>query len=238
MGSFLCKLIWQTLSATFTADTTLVTVLTLERILAVYKPMVHRQYAKSRLANIMCMAVVVYASLLAAPNGLFMGIKGDSGRCARIDIKWVVIYQITSRMLISTVIPLVAVVLGNIMVLTRVMKRSHDKQVPTMGRNCSNSEARITRMLIAVSLMFSLCYVSSTIIGLAFIRPITTNAAWAQRYFLYSLANLMALINSSSNFFLYIMTNNKFKRHLKIRLGMPANPSRGRSSVGQATTQM
>ncbi|XP_078352666.1 pyroglutamylated RF-amide peptide receptor-like [Oculina patagonica] len=211
-GSVLCKLVTAGIFAWIGGISSVVTlvVIAFERYYAVIHPYDNRKLNKSKL-KVIIPGSWIFSLLINMPLFLVVNVKGNS--CVNIwisgedwmpkayDLMW-------SGMIIVCV--LMMVVLYSRIVYTLWFKQQYDNQPAFQNRGVLRVRKRVTLMVITVTALFGICWVSDVIAhGIDYYTSLRVSEAT------YPVIHTMVLLNSAVNPFVYALMNKTFREKMQ-----------------------
>ncbi|CAN9505276.1 unnamed protein product [Ophioblennius macclurei] len=199
-GDFFCKLCMTVDSMSQFASNFCLTLMSIDRFLAVVYPIRSAKWRKPQRAKIFSATVWVASFLTVLPVTIYSGVQEDFNTC---NISWpepknlwsIVFILYTS--ILGFFVPLVVISLCYLFIVIKIRSAGVRAGVTRRRR----SERKVTRMVVIIVLVFVLCWLpffTTNIVNLVYIIP--ENKVTAAVYF--SLV-ILTYVNSSANPILY-----------------------------------
>jgi hypothetical protein len=203
-----CKIYyWFTLSSPYSAF--MILVISIERFIVVWFP----QQAKHVFTvNTATSCIFVVGIILGIYNGIFVAYKyaAIDGEC--VSIRSSVVFAILC-LLLYVIIPLFGLVIVNSLTITKLLL--HRRHNGNIRSNQTINTNRVTAMLLAVVIVFVILYCTYTV-SIFIAGRLETNLFQTDTWLLLvvgQLASLCNYLNSSINFYLYIVWGSTFRKH-------------------------
>lgn len=228
-GDLFCKLCMTADSISQFASTFCLTLMSVDRFLAVVYPIRSAKWRKLQVAKIFSGMVWVVSFLVVLPVTIYSRVQEDLNTC---NISWpepshvwsVVFILYTS--ILGFFGPLIIISLGYLLIVIKV--RSAGVRAGLMKRR--KSERKVTRMVVIIVLVFVICWMpffTTNIVNLVYIIP--ENKTMAAVYF--SLV-ILTYVNSCANPILYGFLSDNFRQSFQKALCFHKKPNVA-SSAGQ-----
>lgn len=206
-GDFLCKVCMTADGMSQFASTFCLTVMSIDRYLAVVHPIASAKWRKPQLAKVFNAMVWVVSFLVVLPVTIYSGVQDTFNTC---NVTWPEPHDMWSIafILYTSILgffgPLVVICLCYLLIVIRV--RSAGVRVGLSKRR--KSERKVTRMVVIIVLVFVVCWMPffiTNIVNLVHIIPenITT---------VYFCLVILTYVNSCANPFLYGFLSENFKQ--------------------------
>ena len=196
-----------------------------EKLLSVIIPLKVRQYSTKRSAVKAVIFSFVFPPLLCIPNLFFFSddtintnntnITTDRLSFSTVLRKTNLEYQnrlyILQEVLLRFV-PVFGVTINNILTCMIVVSSARNRSTISAPREGSSQEAQVTKTLLIITSVFSLCNLPTAISRLLIIARIGTNDVSDLAS---TVLHIFLLLNSVVNFFVYYTANEKYKAQLK-----------------------
>ena len=223
-NTFMCKLLQFFLDLQSDYSTCLIMAFTIERYIAVYRPLQFKEICTVRKARIICAVLFVTTVLCVAPHHfLFMGRPENKDVCTILpehETTFTALYIV--EILIFRIAPVVSIVTFNILIITRVTLLTRSAR---NNKRASSERSRIQRRGKNMQLTVILLLVSSTYV--AAILPVLIHfGIWKLvRSEFVSISEAALIISqnytkplyvlaSAINFFLYTLSGGIFREQL------------------------
>lgn len=197
-GDFFCKVCLTADTMSQFASTYCLTVMSIDRYLAVVHPLRSAKWRKPKVAKLLSALVWVVSFLFVLPVTIYSGFQEDLKTC---NITWPEPQKLWSiafilcTTILSFFAPLVVICLSYLLIVIRV--RSASVRVGLTKRR--KSERRVTLMVVTIVLVFILCWLpffTTNIVNLIHIIPQDNTT-------LYFFLVILTYVNSCANPFLY-----------------------------------
>ena len=201
-------------------DTWLIVLLTVDRFIAVYRPL-HAQGLCTLPKAYRNMAILVFISLLFSLPRFFEYKLTDTGyKFASTDLNksmsYMVIYKIILFILIMYIIPtLLLVILNTKLLLTLRRAETYRASLPRGPRPSRSSTNRsVTTTVVAVVAM---CIISNIVATISHIVYSLENGPWSMKHldpmrrYLSNINNLFITISCATNFLIYCLCSRNFR---------------------------
>lgn len=208
-GEFLCKMYMTADTMSQFSSTFCLTVMSIDRYLAVVHPMKSAKWRKPQVAKILNAMMWLVSFLIALPVTFFSKIQEGFNSC---NITWPDPYNLWSNVFILyTAIlgffgPLMVICMCYLFLVIRVRSAGARAGLTKLRK----SERKVTRMVVIIVLVFVLCWLpffTTNIVNLAYTIP--ENNATATIYFILV---ILTYVNSCANPILYGFLSNNFKQ--------------------------
>lgn len=208
-GEFLCKMYMTADIMSQFSSTFCLTVMSIDRYLAVVHPMKSAKWRKPQVAKILNAMMWLVSFLIALPVTIFSNIQEGFNSC---NITWPDPYNLWSNVFILyTAIlgffgPVVVICLCYLLLVIRVRSAGARAGLTQLRR----SERKVTRMVVIIVLVFVLCWLpffTTNIVNLVYTIP--ENNITATIYFILV---ILTYVNSCANPILYGFLSNNFKQ--------------------------
>lgn len=208
-GEFLCKMYMTADTMSQFSSTFCLTVMSIDRCLAVVHPMRSTKWRKPQVAKIINAMMWIVSFLITLPVIIFSNIQEGFNSC---NITWPDPYNVWSNaFILYTAIlgffgPVVVICLCYLFLVIRVRSAGARAGVTQLRR----SERKVTRMVVIIVLVFVLCWLpffTTNIVNLHYTIP--ENNITATIYFILV---ILTYVNSCANPILYGFLSNNFKQ--------------------------
>lgn len=208
-GEFLCKMYMTADTMSQFSSTFCLTVMSIDRYLAVVHPMKSAKWRKPQVAKILNAMMWLVSFLIALPVTIFSNIQEGFNSC---NITWPDPYNLWSNVFILyTAIlgffgPVVVICLCYLFLVIRVRSAGARAGLTKLRK----SERKVTRMVVIIVLVFVLCWLpffTTNIVNLVYTIP--ENNITATIYFILV---ILTYVNSCANPILYGFLSNNFKQ--------------------------
>ena len=196
---------------------------TIERYIGVCHPMRGRVLCTTKRAKYVIASVCIAGALVTFP-GYFRPVIGD---WPSFKLGYMNLIQA-----LFTYLPLTLLLIFNTLLVRSVMRASRERAAMMQGTTTSSRRARraaeqtrVTTMLIVVVVVFLVCQLPQAVMNTVAATMETTD----NLRILFSIGNLLVVINSAVNFVLYSSVSGKFRRtfrHVFLRCASRSEPAR------------
>ncbi|XP_068574486.1 somatostatin receptor type 5-like isoform X2 [Cebidichthys violaceus] len=206
-GDFFCKLSMTVDAMSQFASTFCLTVMSIDRYLAVVHPIRSAKWRKPQVAKIFNAMVWVVSFLIVLPVTIYSNVQEEFNAC---NITWPEPHELRSIVFIlyTSILgffgPVVVISLCYLLIVIKV--RSAGVRAGLTKRR--KSERKVTRMVVIIVLVFVLCWLpffTSNLVNLVYIIP-ENNAA------VYFFLVILTYVNSCANPILYGFLSDNFKQ--------------------------
>uniref|UniRef100_A0A8C6U6Q2 Somatostatin receptor 5 n=1 Tax=Neogobius melanostomus TaxID=47308 RepID=A0A8C6U6Q2_9GOBI len=208
-GEFLCKMYMTADIMSQFTSTFCLTVMSIDRYLAVVHPMKSAKWRKPHVAKILNALMWAVSFLIALPVTIFSNIQERFNSC---NITWPEPYHLWSNaFILFTAIfgffgPVVVICLCYLLLVIRVRSAGARAGLTKLRK----SERKVTRMVVVIVLVFVLCWLPFFTINLVnLVYTIPENDFAATMYFIQV---ILTYVNSCANPILYGFLSNNFKQ--------------------------
>ncbi|XP_017277235.1 somatostatin receptor type 5-like [Kryptolebias marmoratus] len=211
-GEFLCKVCMTVDSMSQFASTFCLTLMSIDRFLAVVYPIRSSKWRKPRVAKIFSSLVWVVAFLMVLPITIFSHVQKEFNTC---NISWPDPINTWSTVFIlyTSILgffgPLVVICLCYLIIVIKV-KSAGVRAGLTRPRR---SERKVTRMVVIIVLVFILCWLPFFTVNIA--NVISTIPETESTVIIYSSLVILTYINSCANPVLYAFLSDNFHQSMK-----------------------
>lgn len=208
-GDFFCKVCMTADAMSQFASTFCLTVMSIDRYLAVVHPIRSTQWRKPQVAKVLNSMVWVVSFLIVLPVTIYSHVQEDLNTC---NITWPEPHELWSIVFIlyTSILgffgPLVVISLCYLLIIIKV--RSAGVRAGRSKRR--RSERKVTRMVVVIVLVFVICWLpffTTNIVNLIHIIP--ENKTTAAIYFFLV---ILTYVNSCANPILYAFLSDNFKQ--------------------------
>ncbi|XP_060070144.1 FMRFamide receptor-like [Ylistrum balloti] len=231
----------------------LVTLISLERLVAVTKPLKVKQICTKKMMLALSIVLPLSVAVLTGPKLWLYEVKEltlPDGNVTKIiglgfigrQKKLFEVYYIVSETLLRFV-PMVLIILSNIIIIFVTCihaKWRRQKQGYAVGKQSSGDERQITKTLLTITCIFVVCLLPSTVSRLMILFDPTSsfNKYSSNVHTLLTLLGLITeTVNSSINFVIYVTMNSAYRRQLYLLCGKKYKKKTFSSNVsGSANT--
>ncbi|XP_040047710.1 somatostatin receptor type 5 [Gasterosteus aculeatus] len=206
-GDFLCKVYMTADAMSQFTSTFCLTVMSIDRYLAVVHPMRSAKWRKPQVAKIFNAVVWVVSFLIVLPVTIYSNVQEEFNAC---NITWPEPHELQSIIFIlyTSILgffgPLVVICLCYLLIVIKV--RSAGVRAGLTKRR--KSERKVTRMVVIIVMVFVLCWLpffTTNLVNLVYIIP-ENNAA------VYFFLVILTYVNSCANPILYGFLSENFKQ--------------------------
>ncbi|KAJ8392591.1 hypothetical protein AAFF_G00074690 [Aldrovandia affinis] len=208
-GSFMCRLVMTVDGINQFTSIFCLTVMSIDRYLAVVHPIRSSTWRKPRVAKVVNVTVWVVSFIVVLPVVVFADVLKDEGNCNIIWPEPAYIWKASFIIYTSTVGffgPLLVICLCYLLIVIKV--RSSGKKVGATSTKRRKSERRVTLMVVIVVAVFVFCWLpfyALNIINLVVLLP-------AEFRGLYYFVVVLSYANSCANPIVYGFLSDNFKR--------------------------
>ena len=208
-GSFMCRLVLTVDSINQFTSIFCLTVMSIDRYLAVVHPIYSTRWRRPRVAKVVNVTVWALSFIVVLPVVIFANIQKAGGTC---NIAWpqpTKIWRAAFIIYTSTVgffCPLLIICLCYLLIVFKI--RSSGKKVHATSSKRKKSERKVTRMVVIVVAVFVFCWLpfyALNIINLLVVLP-------SEYYGLYYFVVVLGYANSCANPIVYGFLSDNFKR--------------------------
>ncbi|XP_041355334.1 probable G-protein coupled receptor 139 [Gigantopelta aegis] len=214
----LCKILASYGLCTMMLSPWLVMGLTLDRFVCVCYPLTRVRFCTRKKAIVVCSSMTVAAILLITP--VLVLLKLENYECIsssdHLDV-----YVMFIRLIMSSVIPCVAILVLNIVIIIRI-KRSNEFRNMFLRQRADHTKDSATRPLVLISVLAFvtiLPYSASTVISRVFVLLQTGREVVLLSSRLSPVFNVIFLLNFGQNVFILMGSSQNYRRIMKRKLG-------------------
>ena len=217
-----CAIQMYTYFSAFLCSAYLLIVMTFERFYSIIRPHKAASFNTVKKARIIILSIFVFFFIYSTPFlfiGEHNGFSCVHNRMARTHILGEIYYWITEIVLYY--IPFLCLLTMNSVIIHTIRKRANDnlsRSAEGEGQNLKskNAEKQIIRTLLLVTFVFLILNIPirSLVYYLTFFTG-TTAEYFAGLHFFYQFGEKTYYTNHGINFFLYVITGQKFRSDLK-----------------------
>ncbi|XP_066490293.1 somatostatin receptor type 3 [Tiliqua scincoides] len=232
-GSFMCRLVMGVDAINQFTSIFCLTVMSVDRYLAVVHPAKSSKWRTARLAKLVSAAVWVLSSVVVLPVVVFSDVPLGMTTC---HIQWPEPASVwRAGFIIYTAAlgffgPLLVICLCYLLIVVKV--RSSGRKVRALTAKRKRSEKRVTRMVVAVVAVFVLCWLPFYVLNII-------NVIWPaeQTFFgIYFLVVVLPYANSCANPIIYGFLSYRFKQGFRRAIMRPSRRVQSQEAAGAATT--
>ncbi|XP_052408745.1 somatostatin receptor type 5 [Carassius gibelio] len=208
-GNFLCRILMWTDSISQFTSTFCLTVMSIDRYMAVVHPIRSARWRRPRVAKVINSMVWALSCLLTLPVIIYCDVQPELNTCNLSwpeprDV-WSTAFILYTAML-GFFFPLMVICLCYLLIVIKVKSASARAGLSKRGR----SEKKVTRMVVIIVVVFVLCWLPFFIINiLNLISTLPENSLMTGIYFL---TVILTYVNSCANPLLYSFLSDNFKR--------------------------
>ena len=215
-----CKVVMFLYNLAANYSSLLILCFTIERFIAVYKPMKVKQLCTMKRTRTMCVVLLVIISVLIMPyNFLMIGINNNSRRCT-VYPKWFPQHSVINvvEIVVFKVVPVFVIAVMNICIIYKVVK--HVPVSEELARNDRNNR-QLTLILILIStsyIVLYLLYLPEIVISAFWMVLVLKNkvADYAKEMWIWhKYAQTLYTAAFAINFYLYVLGSRMYRERMK-----------------------
>lgn len=232
-GSFMCRLVMGVDAINQFTSIFCLTVMSVDRYLAVVHPVKSSKWRTARLAKLVSGAVWVLSSVVVLPVVVFSDVPLGMTTC---HIQWPEPASVwRAGFIIYTAAlgffgPLLVICLCYLLIVVKV--RSSGRKVRALTAKRKRSERKVTRMVVTVVAVFVLCWLPFYVLNII-------NVIWPaeQTFFgIYFLVVVLPYANSCANPIIYGFLSYRFKQGFRRAILRPSRRVQSQEAAAAATT--
>ena len=202
----------------------LILIVTFERVLSVAVPLKIRSICTKRVILVCVFCVIILTSILYIPNIFIFEVNKDENNTYHVSLGWLGKRRSTMkafllvRSIIGTITPVLGVCVSNIIISALHCINAKWRQASTTVVKGNSKERSVTKTVLTISVVFMVCLIPSMITSLMILfdesseyYQYSSNVFYLMRY----INVLLEVINCSSHFVIYIVTNPMYRRDFK-----------------------
>ncbi|XP_075256513.1 uncharacterized protein LOC142348928 [Convolutriloba macropyga] len=229
INRYVCKgIAWYSWTTTIGGNYVL-TMFTLDRLTALWLPVLYREKSKPYIAIILSILAEAFAAAVCWPTLFLFDINGEFCEIFNFDYfseEQMVLFANLAMFLFMLSIPFATILLSNLLIIYKLRQSKKDSGAASgASSSVAKKEREITMQLLTVSIAFMITNAGVSIAVFATtMMNVDTPEKFAIRDFVNFFKELPAVSNNSMNFFLYVLSSAHFRTQFLTMVGFPPKP--------------
>ena len=202
----------------------LILFVTVERLLAVAVPLKIRSICTKNVVLVCVVCVIIFTAIVYIPNIFIYELNKDENNTYHVSLGWLgkrrsmmEAYMLVSD-IISSITPVFGVCVCNIIISAMICIKAKWRKASATVVKGNSKERRVTKTVLTISVVFVVCLVPSSICrALIFYDRSSEYYQYSSNIFslMLKINGLLEVINWSSHFVIYIVTNPMYRQDFR-----------------------